>query len=69
MFKFCQHPLCFSTSKDTLEDLLHCILNFFMANMVSLLRDGRTRNSLGSGFSETRIMGQDKSTHSPRVTH
>jgi len=69
MFTFCQHPLCFSTSKYTLEDRLPCILNWFMANMVSLLRDGRTRNSLGSGFSETGIMGQDKSIHNPRVTH
>lgn len=69
MFKFCQHPLCFSTSKNTLEDLLHSILNCFMANMISLLRDGKTRNSLGSGFSETRVTGQDKRTHSPGVAH
>lgn len=66
MFEFCQHPLCFNTSKCTLEDLLRCRN---MENMVSLLRDGRTRNSLGSGFSETRTMGQDKSIHSPRVAH
>lgn len=38
-------------------------------NMVLLLRNGRTRNSIGSGFSEMRTMGQVKSTHSLKVAH
>lgn len=66
MFKFCQHPLCFNTSKYTVEDLLRC-RNMEKHGLSA--GDGRTRNSLGSGFSETRIMGQDKSIHSPGVTH